>query len=232
MIFRIPESPVMFPPVELGEEDGLLAIGGTLTSDWLITAYSQGIFPWFAFKWWENPKWYCPMDRFVIFPDEIHISHSMHQLINRREYKVTINADFDSVIRGCSQVDDRVNEEGAWLGPNMIDAYTELYRQGVAMSVEVWRAARENDPEEVYAVGRRLVGGLYGVTLQKCFFGESMFSLVPSASKLALIGLAQFMQANGWKMIDCQYETPHLKSMGGRHITYAEYMHIMYPEMD
>lgn len=147
--------------------------------------------------------------RFVIFPDEIHISHSMRTLINKGKYEVTFNEAFEDVIKACGEL--RMEQEGAWLGKKMTAAYTHLHEQGFAASVEVWE-------EE------QLVGGLYGVTLGRCFFGESMFSLVPNASKLALIHLAQFFQKHGGVMIDCQFETPHLKSMGGRYISYDEYM--------
>ena len=154
------------------------------------------------------------MQRFVIFPSEIHVSHSMQQLINKHELRPTINKDFEGVIRGCATAQNRNKEDGAWLGPDIIKAYTEMHRQGFAASVEVWQ-------EE------RLVGGLYGVSLGKAFFGESMFSLVPNASKLALIYLARMFESYGGKLIDCQFETPHLRSMGGRFISYEEYMKII-----
>ena len=129
-----------------------------------------------------------------------------------------MNEDFEGVIANCSRL--RIEEEGAWLGPDIIEAYTELHKQGFATSVEVW------DTEDVDGEtgGGKLVGGLYGVTLGRSFFGESMFSLVPSASKLALIYLSRFMEEYGGVLIDCQFETPHLKSMGGRYIDYDEYM--------
>jgi leucyl/phenylalanyl-tRNA--protein transferase len=154
------------------------------------------------------------MKRFVIFPSEIHVSHSMQQLLRKQELQTTINQDFDGVIRGCATAQDRNQEEGAWLGPDIIKAYTEMHRQGFAVSVEVWR-------EE------ELVGGLYGITLGKAFFGESMFSLVPNASKLALIYLARTFDSLGGKLIDCQFETPHLRSMGGHYISYEEYLRII-----
>lgn len=208
MIFRLSKK-LGFPDPRLGEEDGLLAVGGDLSVDRLLLAYSNGIFPWYSFRD-SDILWFCPMQRFVIFPDEIHVSHSMRNLLNKEKYRVTINQDFAGVIKNCGDL--RKDQEGAWLGDDMTKAYTELHNQGFAASVEVW------DQEN------KLVGGLYGVTLGRCFFGESMFSLVPSASKLALIGLADTMVANGGVMIDCQLETPHLKSMGGRFISYDEYM--------
>ena len=221
-VYRL-DNDLWFPDPYQGDEDGLVAVGGDLSVERLILAYSNGFFPWFSFHYWKEPHWYCPLDRFVIFPDEIHISHSMRQLLNQHKYIVTINQDFETVIQGCSRVEGRNEEKGAWLGPQMIKAYTALHRQGFAASVEVWEpldAANALDE-------RKLVGGLYGVTIRNAFFGESMFSLVPSASKLALITLAKVMQENGGIFIDVQFETPHLRSMGGRHIPYDEYMRLL-----
>ena len=167
----------------------------------------------------REPHWYCPLDRYVIFPSEIHISHSMRQLLKQHKYEVTVNQDFEGVINGCSKAQGRNEENGAWLGPDIIEAFTRLHHQGYAASVEVW------EPTDT-AEGRRLVGGLYGVTLRNAFMGESMFSRVPNASKLALIHLAKAMERIGGRFIDCQFETPLFKSMGGRHITYEEYMKI------
>ena len=212
MIFQLNKS-ITFPDPHLAEDDGLFAVGGDLSVDRLLLAYSNGIFPWYSFRDQPQILWYCPMKRFVIFPDKIHISHSMRTLLTKDEYSVSINNDFDGVINNCSKL--RYDEEGAWLGKDMIKAYTELYRQGFAASVEVW------DKE------RKLVGGLYGVSIGPAFFGESMFSLVPSASKIALIFLAKYFQQCGGKLIDCQFETPHLKSMGGEYISYDEYMRII-----
>ena len=203
-----------FPNPHLGEEDGLVAVGGDLSVDRLLFAYSYGFFPWFSFRDQEEPLWFCPLQRFVIFPSEIHVSHSMKQLLKKNPYQITINKDFEGVMRGCATAQNRNELEGAWLGPNIIKAYTELYRQGFAASVEIWEDSQ-------------LVGGLYGVTLGRAFFGESMFSLVPNASKLALIFLARMLEAHGGRVIDCQFETPHLRTMGGRFIPYEEYMKII-----
>ncbi len=210
MVYQLTDK-LSFPDPHYGDPDGLLAVGGDLSIDRLLLAYSNGIFPWYAFR--EGMiQWWCPMERFVIFPDEIHISHSMRTLINKRIYNLTVNQAFREVIHACGE--SRMDMEGAWLGHEMMDAYTRLHEQGFAASIEVWE-------EE------RLVGGLYGVTIGNCFFGESMFSLVPSASKLALIHLAQLFQKHGCTLIDCQFETPHLKSMGGRFISYEEYMELL-----
>lgn len=224
MVFQL-DNNLWFPDPHLGEADGLVAVGGDLSVDRLLLAYSYGYFPWFSFKREHEPLWFCPLQRFVIFPKEIHVSHSMRQLINRHEYEVTINRDFEGVIRGCATAQNRNEEEGAWLGPDIIQAYTELYRQGFAASVEVWKrdAASANG-------AHRLVGGLYGVNLGTSFFGESMFSLEPSASKLALIYLARRFDSLGGQLIDCQFETPHLRTMGGRFIPYEEYLRIIRKE--
>lgn len=207
MVFELTDE-LTFPEPRYGEPDGLLAVGGDLSVDRLLLAYSFGIFPWYAFKEGQI-QWWCPQERFVIFPDEIHISHSMRTLINKGMYDVSINQAFPEVIRACGEL--RMEMEGAWLGPDMIEAYTSLHEQGFAASVEVWE-------------GEQLIGGLYGVALGRCFFGESMFSLAPNASKLALIHLAQFLQEHGGVLIDCQFKTPHLQAMGGRYISYEKYM--------
>ena len=212
------DDKLWFPDPHYGEDDGLVAVGGDLSVDRLLLAYSNGFFPWFSFRHREEPLWYCPLQRFVIFPDEIHVSHSMRQLIKQDRYRCSLNRDFEGVIQGCATAQNRNTEEGAWLGPDIIKAYTELHRQGFAASVEVW---------DTQADGDCLVGGLYGVNLGSSFFGESMFSLVPSASKLALIYLARMFGRLGGRMIDCQFETPHLRSMGGRYIPYKEYIDII-----
>ena len=218
MVFRL-DKELWFPNPRLGEDDGLIAVGGDLSVDRLLLAYSHGFFPWYSYRMHKEPVWYCPMDRFVIFPDEIHISHSMRTLLNKGIYTVTFNKDFDSVIRECSEANARNKEGGAWLGKKIIHAYTELNHQGLAASVEVWKEGE-------------LAGGLYGVCIGCCFFGESMFSLEPSASKVALIHLASQLKQFNNTLIDCQFETPHLKSMGGRHITYDEYMDILNKSLD
>lgn len=214
------DDELWFPNPRLGEADGLVAIGGDLSVERLLLAYANGFFPWYAFATDRQPHWYCPLDRYVIFPDQIHISHSMRQLLKQHKYEVTTNQDFQGVILGCSKAQGRDEERGAWLGPDIIAAYTRLHRLGYAASVEVWQPTANAD-------GRRLVGGLYGVTLKHAFFGESMFSLVANASKLALIYLAKAMEQAGGHFIDCQFETPLFVSMGGRHISYDEYMSLL-----
>lgn len=185
MILQIDENAeeIYFPDPHYGDDDGCFAIGGDLSIDRLLLAYSNGIFPWYSFRDQPEILWFCPMKRFVIFPDEIHISHSMRTLLRKNRYSVGINEDFDAVIRACSKTNGRYEEEGAWLGENIIQAFTALHEQGFAASVEVW----DNETGE-------LVGGLYGVTIGKVFIGESMFSKVQSGSKIALIFLARYLQ--------------------------------------
>ncbi|MCQ2253577.1 MAG: leucyl/phenylalanyl-tRNA--protein transferase [Bacteroidales bacterium] len=224
MVVRL-DNDIWFPDPRDGEEDGLFAVGGDLKVDRLILAYCNGIFPWYAFREEDyeegsHPEilWYCPMDRYVIFPDKVHISHSMRTLINSNKYHVTFNQDFGNVIKNCGDL--RKDLEGAWLGPEITEAYTEMHKNNLAYSVEVW------DQEE------NLVGGLYGVMLGKVFYGESMFSIKPNTSKLALIYLCQVLEHNGFLMVDCQFETPHLKSMGGEHISYDQYMELVEKGLD
>jgi len=238
-VFQLDKN-LWFPDPHLGEEDGLVAVGGDLSVDRLLLAYSNGFFPWFSYRDQKEPLWFCPLQRFVIFPDEIHVSHSMRQLIHKDLYRITVNKDFAGVLQGCATAQNRSEEEGAWLGPDIVKAYTELHRQGFAASIEVWEKPQADGSEvgespqyqgpEVSGNPEplgRLVGGLYGVTLGSSFFGESMFSLVPSASKLALIFLARQFAKLGGTLIDCQLETPHLRSMGARFIPYEEYIRLI-----
>ena len=216
MIYFLSDKEISFPdprtfPRESAEES-LLAVGGTLSVPRLLLAYHHGIFPWAPFRD-RFLQWHCPMQRFVIFTNEVHISHSMRSVINRNEWYCTIDESFGEVLENCAHVQNRYDNEGAWLGEDIIEAYTKLYELGYAKSVEVRQRA-----------DNKLVGGLYGVLVKSCFCGESMFSLVPSASKFALIKLAQMLHDYGVQIIDCQFETPHLKTMGGRFIPYDEYM--------
>lgn len=240
MIYRLNPNRIDFPDPRDGEEDGLFAVGGDLSIDRLLLAYQNGIFPWYAFRKEDNNfrdendepwiQWWCPMQRFVIFPNEIHISHSMRTLLRKGKYTFSFNQAFDKVLGYCGGL--RIEERGAWLGPHIVEAYTKLHEEGFCTSVEVWddiKPEELEDPDKWYfnADGRRLVGGLYGENIGKTFIGESMFSLVPSGSKLALIFLASWMANNGLTMIDCQLRTDHLESMGGRYISYDEYMEII-----
>ncbi len=218
MIFEL-DKDIWFPHPELpflDDYDGMVAIGGDLSTERLLLAYDNGFFPWYAFAK-KQIQWFCPCERFVIFPSEIRVSHSMRTLMNKHLYRVTFNTAFDQVIRSCSTVNGRINEVGAWLGDDIIAAYTKLYELGRVRSVEVWR-------------GDELVGGLYGVTSGTGFVGESMFSFEPNTSKLALIAFARQMQEQGGSLIDCQIQSPHLESMGGRFISYKEYITRLFGE--
>ena len=199
-----------FPDPRYGNEDGFYAVGGEVTPERLAAAYPMGIFPYFAFRY-RPVIWWAPQERFVIFPEEIHISHSMRNLMNKKRFHCTIDEAFPEVLASCADTDDRIDDDNAWLGPELLDTWMELHDMGHAKSVEVWE-------------GEDLVGGLYGFVCGRAFIGDSMFSLEASASKLALIHLARHMQAQGGGIIDCQLETPHLKSMGGRYISYDSYL--------
>lgn len=241
MIVRLDDE-IWFPDPRKGDDDGIFAVGGDLSPQRLVLAYNNGIFPWYAFRKEDNAfcdddgnpwiQWWCPMQRFVIFPDEIHVSHSMHTLLNKQRYVCSFNLAFDRVMHYCGNL--RIAEAGAWLGPHIVEAYTELYKLGFCMSVEVWDTMPSLDETDLKGQtpyynkdGYLLVGGLYGVTMGSCFIGESMFSLVPNGSKIALIFLAEWMSQHDGGFIDCQLETSHLRSMGGRFIDYDEYLKIL-----
>lgn len=209
MIFQL-DNCNDFPDPRFGNTDGFYAVGGEVTPESLLKAYPLGIFPYFAFRY-KPIIWWAPQERFVIPTDQIHISHSMRNLMNKKKFHCTVNEAFPDVIASCADTDDRIDEDNAWLGPELIDTWMQLHDMGYAKSVEVWE-------------GDDLVGGLYGFVSGRAFIGDSMFSLEPSASKLALIHLARYMQSQGGGIIDCQLETPHLKSMGGRYISYDSYL--------
>ena len=209
MIFQLDHTDT-FPDPRYGNPDGFYAVGREITPERLARCYTMGIFPYFAFRQ-EPIIWWAPQERFVIHTDEIHVSHSMRNMINKRRYHCTINESFADVLAGCACTDNRIEEENAWLGPDLLDTWMLLNEDGHAKSVEVWE-------------GDELVGGLYGFVCGRAFIGDSMFSLVPSASKLAMIHLARHMQSQGGGIIDCQLETSHLKSMGARYISYDDYL--------
>jgi len=182
----------------------------------LRAAYSSGIFPWSAFEGERELYWWAPRPRFVLRPDEVHISHSMRQLRHSGRYRVTFNTAFARVVDGCRTAQDRHRQQGAWLSEPLMASFCQLHDEGLAESVEVWE-------------GDALVGGLYGVRHPRLFCGDSMFSLAPSASKMALIALAERMAAEGDGIIDCQLPTDHLRSMGAREMDYEEYREYLPP---
>lgn len=198
MVFGLIKQ-VIFPDPSLADEDGLLAVGGDLSVKRLVAAYQLGIFPWYSVG--EPILWHSPHQRFVLFPEEVRISQSMKTLIRNGKFTVTRNQAFEQVIQQCAQIQRR-GQQGTWIHPEMIDAYIRLHKQGHAHSVEVWHQGA-------------LAGGLYGVQVNRVFCGESMFSLLPNTSKLALIYLCQ---CGNYDLIDCQTHTEHLERMGARFI--------------
>ena len=205
-IFKLDEKKISFPKPSLAEPDGLLAIGGDLSVDRLLLAYTNGIFPWYDKG--DPIMWWCPKERFIIRPSEIHISHSMKKFMKKHSLEVLLNRDFADTMHRCRL--KREFAEGTWITDDMEKAYLELHKAGFAASVEAY-----TDGE--------LAGGLYGVVIGRSFFGESMFSDKVNGSKIALITLAEYLEKNDFLMIDCQFHTDHLESMGGVRIGYEEY---------
>ena len=193
---------IIFPPVEYADEDGVLAIGGDLSSERLLLAYKSGIFPWYSED--EPIIWWAPNPRFVLYTDKLKVSKSMRSLLNKNTFEVTMNRAFNEVISHCKTI-YRNDQEGTWIDEEMKSAYANLHQQGWVHSVETWKDGV-------------LVGGLYGVCIGKCFFGESMFAKESNASKVAFIKLVQFLKDKGFELIDCQVHTPHLESLGAEHI--------------
>ena len=191
-----------FPPLDMADEDGLLAIGGDLDTDRLLLAYKSGIFPWYNED--EPICWWSPDPRFVLFPALIKISNSMKTVLQNGSFRFTINKAFTKVIQQCKTV-SRKGQAGTWISPAMQQAYIQLHELGYAHSAEAWQDGN-------------LVGGLYGIRLGGIFFGESMFSSKSNASKFAFIKYVQFLHKENVKLIDCQLHTNHLQSMGARMI--------------
>ena len=192
----------IFPDsVYTARKDGLLAVGGKMSPDLVLKAYRKGIFHWFNDG--ELPMWFSPNPRTVLYPSKVKISKSMHQLIKSNKFECTIDKDFSALINLCRT--ERLKNEGTWISEEIEDIYNILHLKGLAHSVEVWF---EN----------KLVGGLYGVALGKCFMGESMVSIMSNASKMALIYLSKYLQQFNFHFIDCQVENPHLISMGAVNI--------------
>ncbi len=205
-VYRLDEKKISFPHPTCAREDGLLAVGGDLSVERLLLAYAHGIFPWYEPG--EEILWWCPKERFVIFPEEIHISHSMQKYRKKHELRLVLNRDFADTMHRCRM--KREFAEGTWISDEMEEAYCRLHKEGYAVSVEAYEDGM-------------LAGGLYGVCIGRCFFGESMFSEKENGSKAALIGLAQLLVKNGFLFIDCQFHTEHLESMGGKYISWEEY---------
>jgi leucyl/phenylalanyl-tRNA--protein transferase len=204
MVFSLTKE-LIFPPVHLSDDDGLLAVGGDLSTERLLLAYRSGIFPWYN----EPPiLWWSPDPRFVLFPSELKVSASMRQILKKQVFRITFNQNFAAVIRGCRRA-PRKGQDGTWITNAIEHAYIQLHEQGYAHSVECW-------------LEDKLVGGLYGIRLGSCFFGESMFAHVSNASKAAFI---TFVQSNNeLTMVDCQVHTEHLATLGARFISREEFL--------
>lgn len=207
MIFRL-DKRLLFPEPDLAEPDGLLAVGGDLSTQRLLLAYQNGIFPWYSD---DTPiLWYSPHERFVLYPQELNISGSMRRVLNSGRFSVTADTCFNDVITACSTV-PREGQDGTWITDDMKAAYNQLHAEGHAHSVEVWQ-------------NEELVGGIYGVHVGDVFCGESMFSKVSNASKTALIHVCQ---SGLYKLVDCQVHTDHMESMSARMISREQYMAIL-----
>jgi leucyl/phenylalanyl-tRNA--protein transferase len=200
-----------FPPVEVASPEGIIAIGGDLSIERLLLAYRSGIFPWFEDD--EPIMWWAPEERMVLLFEDLRITKSMRNVFNKEEFKVTFNKDFRAVITNC-QVIKREGQNGTWITEDMVEAYCKLHELGYAKSVEVWQ-------------NEELVGGLYGVDLGHIFCGESMFSKVSNASKVAFITLAQKLQKANYRLIDCQVYNDHLASLGCVEIDREDFMMVL-----
>ena len=200
-----------FPPVEEAVDEGLLAVGGDLSIERLVLAYSSGIFPWYSEG--QPILWWSPDPRFVLFPENLKVSRTMARLIKQGRFTVTFDAAFDRVIHHCRRV-PRAGQDSTWIVPEMLGAYHALHEAGYAHSVEVWQ-----DDE--------LAGGLYGVSLGRCFFGESMFSLVSNASKVGFVTLVKRLVEEEFSLIDCQVPTDHLHSLGAEAIPRTQFMELL-----
>lgn len=209
MLFAL-DKELIFPPVHLAEPDGLLAIGGDLSTERLLLAYRNGIFPWYE---GDHILWWCPDPRFALIPSELKISKSMQQLIKRETFTFTINKAFTEVISNCKTVSRR-GQDGTWITEDVRVAYTQLHKAGYAHSAEVWQ-------------GDELVGGLYGVRLGQVFFGESMFSKVSNASKYAFISYVEHLKTEDVQLIDCQVYTAHLESLGARMMSRTTFVQML-----
>jgi leucyl/phenylalanyl-tRNA--protein transferase len=209
-VFKLSDR-LIFPPVELAEQNGLLAIGGDLSPDRLLLAYRSGIFPWYSEG--EPILWWCPSPRMVIFPTEFRIPKRLARLVRKHTFSVTVDKAFSLVIKACAATDRR-HEKGTWITDDMIRAYCRLHELGYAHSVECW-------------LGDTLAGGLYGISLGGMFFGESMFSREPNSSKVALVHLVNKLQQRDFDLIDCQMKTRHLMQFGAREISGSDFQNIL-----
>lgn len=202
---------IVFPDPELADQDGLLAYGGNLEVETLLTAYRKGIFPWYND---DSPiLWWSPDPRMVLFPEKFKLSKSLKQKINRKIFNVAFDNDFQGIIKQCAEV-ERKNQPGTWINSEMQQAYIRLHQAGFAHSVETY-------------YGNKLVGGLYGVAIGKAFFGESMFHLMTDASKVALFSLVSRLKKWNYMLIDVQQSTAHLKSLGAEDVPRQHFLSLL-----
>jgi len=199
---------IIFPDYKLATADGIIALGGDLSEERLIYAYTNGIFPWFSKG--DPIVWYCPSERMVLFPEEIKVSKSMQKVIVKNRFVITENKAFKEVIYNCKNI-DRKDGFGTWITDDMEQAYINLHKKGSAKSIEIW-------------LDNELVGGLYGLEINNIFCGESMFSIVSNASKLAFIHL---VKSQKYKLIDCQIYNNHLASLGAREVDRNTFLNIL-----
>jgi leucyl/phenylalanyl-tRNA--protein transferase len=209
-VFRLTED-LAFPPSELAEDDGLLAVGGDLSVDRLILGYSMGIFPWYSDGY--PILWWSPDPRLILIPQELKVSRSLRQTIKKDIYTITMDKAFEQVISNCADI-RRGEDDGTWITSEMKEAYIQLHNAGYAHSVEAWNADE-------------LAGGLYGVILGRAFFGESMFAKKNDASKVAFVKFAEFLIKRGFELIDCQVTTRHLMNFGAREVPRTEFLEML-----
>ena len=205
-----------FPDPLNAKHYSIIAWGGNLSPGMLLSAYEQGLFPWYSNS--EPVIWHSPDPRFILFPEKLHVSSSMKKLLSKNEFRITFDSDFPAVIIACSEVKRR-GQRGTWITSDMISAYTELHKLGWVHSAEAW-------------LGNELAGGCYGIRLGNIFFGESMFAKRSNASKAAFITLAKFLFNDEIYFIDCQNHTPHLESLGAIEISRHEYIKLLRENLD
>ena len=206
--FDLDEDDLRFPPAHLASQDGLLAVGGDLSRERLLQAYRSGIFPWYSQG--DPILWWSPDPRLVLYPHELHVPKSLHRVINQGVFHITMDTAFEAVIKLCAAT-PRSAETGTWIVDEMITAYCDLHEAGWAHSVEAWQDGV-------------LVGGLYGVAIGKCFYGESMFTKVSNASKVAFVWLVNYLKQHLFTMIDCQMTTSHMLRFGAKEISRVDFL--------
>jgi len=205
-----------FPDPSTADEDGLVGVGGNLSPGMLLSAYRRGIFPWFSRG--GSPYWFSPEPRFVLLPSELHVGETLAKVLKKRSFEVTFDVSFRDVMEQCSLV-PRPGQDGTWITPDFLEGYTEIHQLGFAHSVEVWK---QTGPEKV------LVGGLYGIRLGRVFFGESMFSLEPNASKVGFVTLVRNLVCRfGIELVDCQAPTAYLASFGAKLLPRRDFLRLL-----